>query len=256
MEIPNELHEGLTGEHEPKRRHCPGIKSTKCLSRTPIITICYYPFKPSIKPFLKTFRVDLLFSVCVPSSCTAQDVKSHIDIALNSVNASSFVSESNCSSNVSSPLKMKEWIAIFLIGLIVVLVILSTVYENSCLESEKNNLLCTFSLETNVRQMLSTQTTPAALTCLNGLRVIAMIWVILGHRMLQMISFPSIRPKTIIEVSWVAWLLLNKELDVIGVISCECLIWFHSDEHDSRFHESSLQHQISDAARKRTVNWS
>uniref|UniRef100_A0A1B6GA25 Acyltransferase 3 domain-containing protein n=2 Tax=Cuerna arida TaxID=1464854 RepID=A0A1B6GA25_9HEMI len=140
-----------------------------------------------------------MFSVCVPSSCTAQDVKAHFDFSLNSVNASAIVNDLSCSTNISVPLETKEWIAILVIVLIFMLVALSTAYETSSTGSEKNTLLCAFSLKTNCRQMLSTRTTPAALTCLNGLRVLAMFWVILGHRMFAMLTFPALRPKTILE---------------------------------------------------------
>uniref|UniRef100_A0A1B6KCS5 Acyltransferase 3 domain-containing protein n=2 Tax=Graphocephala atropunctata TaxID=36148 RepID=A0A1B6KCS5_9HEMI len=140
-----------------------------------------------------------MFTVCVPSTCTGRDVQTHINVALNSVNASAFVYDNSCSSKVPEPLKAKEWIVVFFIVLIVALVALSTAYENSSLGSDKNTLLCAFSLTTNGRQMLSTKTSSAALTCLNGLRVLAMIWVMTGHRMIHMLGFPALRPMNILE---------------------------------------------------------
>ncbi|KAG8287302.1 hypothetical protein J6590_041546 [Homalodisca vitripennis] len=151
------------------------------------------------RPFLKAFRIDLMFAVCVPSSCTAQDVKTHLNVALNSINATAIVSDSSCSSSVPVPLDVKEWIVIFLIALIVILVILSTVYENSIMGSEKNTLLCAFSLSSNCRHMLSTQTSHVTLDCLNGLRILAMIWVIAGHRITIMLNFPVTRLRSIVE---------------------------------------------------------
>ena len=41
-------------------------------------------------------------------------------------------------------------------------------------------LMC-FSLYTNGYKILSTKQPPGALTCLNGIRFISMLWVILGH---------------------------------------------------------------------------
>ncbi|XP_046660242.1 nose resistant to fluoxetine protein 6-like [Homalodisca vitripennis] len=152
------------------------------------------------RPFMQPLREDLLFSVCVPSSCTAQDVSAHLNIALNSVNASAIVYDSSCSSNIPVPLKANDWIAILLIAVVILLVILSTVYENSSLGSEKNAILCAFSLKTNVTQMLSTRASPTALTCLNGLRVLAIFWIMTGHRMLQMLSFPKQRGRDVYEV--------------------------------------------------------
>ena len=38
-----------------------------------------------------------------------------------------------------------------------------------------------FSLYTNGYKILSTKQPPGALTCLNGIRFISMLWVILGH---------------------------------------------------------------------------
>ncbi|KAG8287293.1 hypothetical protein J6590_041537 [Homalodisca vitripennis] len=88
------------------------------------------------RPFMQPLREDLLFSVCVPSSCTAQDVSAHLNIALNSVNASAIVYDSSCSSNIPVPLKANDWIAILSIAAVILLVILSTAYENSSLGSD------------------------------------------------------------------------------------------------------------------------
>ncbi|KAG8287294.1 hypothetical protein J6590_041538 [Homalodisca vitripennis] len=66
--------------------------------------------------------------------------------------------------------------------------------------AQKNAILCAFSLKTNVTQMLSTRASPTALTCLNGLRVLAIFWIMTGHRMLQMLSFPKQRGRDVYEV--------------------------------------------------------
>uniref|UniRef100_A0A1B6H9A1 Nose resistant-to-fluoxetine protein N-terminal domain-containing protein n=1 Tax=Homalodisca liturata TaxID=320908 RepID=A0A1B6H9A1_9HEMI len=153
-----------------------------------------------------SIRTDFLFTFCVPSTCTAQDVKAHLNVILNSVNASAIMFDSSCSSNIPTSFDATEWMVILLGVVIVALVVLSTSYENSSMGNDKNTLLCAFSLRTNGRQMLSTQTSSAALTCLNGLRVLALIWIMTGHRMLQMLGAVKLRQKDIMErVDHLSW---------------------------------------------------
>ncbi|KAG8280489.1 hypothetical protein J6590_081330 [Homalodisca vitripennis] len=75
-------------------------------------------------------RNDVMFSVCVPDSCTAQDVKIHLDVALNSINVTAIMYDSSCSSATSPPLNPADYLVILVLLTIVVLVTLSTCYDN------------------------------------------------------------------------------------------------------------------------------
>lgn len=59
---------------------------------------------------LPVLRTDVMFSVCVPSSCTAQDVKAHMDVSLNSVNASAILYNTSCSSADPEPLVIADYL--------------------------------------------------------------------------------------------------------------------------------------------------
>ncbi|XP_054259422.1 nose resistant to fluoxetine protein 6-like [Macrosteles quadrilineatus] len=120
-------------------------------------------------PFLETIRSDLAFAVCVPSSCTARDVKVHMDVALNSVNASAIIHPHSCSTSVPLPYTAAEIVSIFIIIVILVMIVLSTIYDSRCKESDRNGLLAAWSLGANIGQMVDTSTTTAAITYRNGL---------------------------------------------------------------------------------------
>ncbi|XP_054259385.1 nose resistant to fluoxetine protein 6-like [Macrosteles quadrilineatus] len=120
-------------------------------------------------PFLETIRSDLAFAVCVPSSCTARDVKVHMDVALNSVNASAIIHPHSCSTSVPLPYTAGEVVSIFIIIVLLVMIVLSTIYDSRCKESDRNGLLAAWSLGANIGQMVDTSTTTAAITYRNGL---------------------------------------------------------------------------------------
>lgn len=65
---------------------------------------------------------------------------------------------------------------------------------------EKSELLTSFSLTLNTTKLLDPDHSKDSLPCLNGFRVLAMAWVLLGHRLLHMLILPSLRLKDFSEV--------------------------------------------------------
>ncbi len=55
----------------------------------------------------------------------------------------------------------------------------------------KNELLMSFSLISNIKKMVSTSATPKGMECLNGIRVISIAWVILGHTYVTVFAYTS-----------------------------------------------------------------
>ncbi|XP_054260160.1 O-acyltransferase like protein-like [Macrosteles quadrilineatus] len=124
---------------------------------------------------------DLMFSVCVPSSCSAQDVKVHMDHVLAPINASSVLYETSCSTNQPLPFRLTDYIAvIFFIG-ILALVVWSSVVD--LLSSEKkSDLVEAFSLQRSWRQLVILKDSNADdIPCLHGLRVLLTAAIILVH---------------------------------------------------------------------------
>lgn len=65
----------------------------------------------------------------------------------------------------------------------------------------ENQLLSSFSLGRNIRQLFAPELNHNCLHCLHGLRVICFVWLIVGHRMLHITSLPMTRLKDISEVT-------------------------------------------------------
>ncbi|XP_046658828.1 nose resistant to fluoxetine protein 6-like [Homalodisca vitripennis] len=168
-------------------------------------------------------RNDVMFSVCVPDSCTAQDVKIHLDVALNSINVTAIMYDSSCSSATSPPLNPADYLVILVLLTIVVLVTLSTCYDNLTSKSEQNDLLVSFSVTSNTSQLLSTSDSPDSLPCLHGLRVLAMVWIIAGHRFMHEILVPDVNGVYIIEhldrLAWIPYQSIGKTVEIFFLLS-------------------------------------
>lgn len=66
--------------------------------------------------------------------------------------------------------------------------------------SDKSELLTSFSITLNTAKLLAPDNSKDSLPCLNGVRVVAMAWVLLGHRLLHFLILPSLRLKDFSEV--------------------------------------------------------
>lgn len=66
--------------------------------------------------------------------------------------------------------------------------------------SAKSELLTSFSLTLNTGKLLAPDNSKDSLPCLNGLRVVSMAWVLLGHRLFHFLILPSLRLKDFSEV--------------------------------------------------------
>ncbi|XP_046663102.1 nose resistant to fluoxetine protein 6-like [Homalodisca vitripennis] len=160
------------------------------------------------RPVLPTLRLDLMFSVCVPSSCTPGDVKTHMDLALNSVNATAIIYNSSCSSASPIPFENKDYIAMLILILIALLIGLSTWFDKHSENSAGCKVIKCFSLVQNTRQLLDTSCPDVSDTipCLRGLRILALAWLMLGYRMLHLLACPNHRFKYLVEnIDNVAW---------------------------------------------------
>lgn len=65
---------------------------------------------------------------------------------------------------------------------------------------ETQGLLKSFSLKHNGCQLMNTETPAHMLSCLHGLRVVALAWLMLGYRMLHFLASPVFRFKYLTEV--------------------------------------------------------
>ncbi|XP_045494785.1 O-acyltransferase like protein-like [Colias croceus] len=129
--------------------------------------------------------VYLKFGICIPASCTAQEWMTHIFFNITMFGfkfEEEFVRLPNDKQWVAA-----DWVGVAVFGLLAVLTILSTSYDlHNTFTLKKdpkqiNPIYSSFSVYTNARRLTTFSTSSNALECLDGIRAISMIWVILGH---------------------------------------------------------------------------
>ncbi|XP_030034482.1 O-acyltransferase like protein isoform X2 [Manduca sexta] len=129
--------------------------------------------------------VTLNLAICIPKACTTREA---IDGMLFNTTAVGFQYKDDfCRLPGDKPWVAADYIAIVIFGTIAVITILSTAYDirhNIILKREPkqiNKLLQSFSVYTNTRRLVTYTSVPGTLECLDGIRVMAMLWVIVGH---------------------------------------------------------------------------
>ncbi|XP_072938954.1 nose resistant to fluoxetine protein 6-like isoform X2 [Epargyreus clarus] len=133
-------------------------------------------------PFLgTTFRL----AVCLPKPCTTQEF---INGLLFNLTAAGFQYRDHfCRLNGDKPWVPADTVAVVIFSVIGVLALLSTTYDLwktiICKKDPKsvNAIYRSFSVYTNTRGLLNFPPNPNAIECLDGVRALAMLWVVLGH---------------------------------------------------------------------------
>ena len=175
----------------------------QCLGEN-LLQYCMGTVNTTLSSFL-SFQL----AMCVPKGCTAEDLTTVINgIPIFVTNASTIF----CISEQKLPYNAGAIIMIIVTGLFVVVVFGATIFDLSlmCMENSSKtevqiqdkllisdktplisksatdrtkvyNLITAFSLYKTVPVVLSTKQPSAAITSINGLRVISMFWVMLGH---------------------------------------------------------------------------
>ncbi|CAK1600712.1 unnamed protein product [Parnassius mnemosyne] len=124
-------------------------------------------------------------AVCIPKPCTTQEAISELLFNISSIG---FQYEDDfCRLPNDKPWVPADYTAIGLFFFIGFLCIMSTCYEINhifILKSDPksaNALYRSFSVYSNTSRLLNFSTRPGALECLDGIRALAMIWILIGH---------------------------------------------------------------------------
>ncbi|XP_041984262.1 O-acyltransferase like protein-like [Aricia agestis] len=125
------------------------------------------------------------FGVCIPKPCTTHDWISNI---LFNVSIFGFeFQEEFCRLPNDKPFVAADYVAITIFSFIGLITILSTGYDlhhTHILKRDPrqaNIFLRMFSVYTNSRRLLTFSKNPNALDCMDGIRTISMMWVVIGH---------------------------------------------------------------------------
>ncbi|KAJ3644143.1 hypothetical protein Zmor_026815 [Zophobas morio] len=139
------------------------------------------PSKPSLNTVenAKSSNLKKLhIGVCVPNGCTTQDTELLTGKSL------IHFSDDFCYSQDKAPkLDSGAIIALIILGVFAGIVIVSSVCELMQIRKGKftQGYIFAFSAVSNGSKLLSSTSNPDQLLCLNGIKAISMMWVILGH---------------------------------------------------------------------------
>ncbi|XP_063625478.1 nose resistant to fluoxetine protein 6-like [Cydia splendana] len=133
--------------------------------------------------------LEVKVAVCLPRSCTTNQAIGQYADRLN-------VSYSDlyCRLPGDKIFSTADYIAVFTIVILGTLTALSTIYDLYdvfLLEkapAETNKLLTSFSVFTNTRRLFTFSKTPGSIDCLDGLRSLSILWVVIGHSFSNMFN--------------------------------------------------------------------
>ncbi|XP_046665193.1 nose resistant to fluoxetine protein 6-like isoform X2 [Homalodisca vitripennis] len=129
---------------------------------------------------------EITFSICVPSSCSVEDVETHLKYHLASINVFSGDLDLKCSTAEPLLFEIKLFTAMALLMIVVGLVIWSTSYEYFRICSKpKSEMLKAFSVMDNWKYLTETKTLSEGVevTCVSGIRVLSVAVTVLAHRL-------------------------------------------------------------------------
>ncbi|PSN57617.1 hypothetical protein C0J52_00558 [Blattella germanica] len=123
--------------------------------------------------------VKFRWSICVPSSCRGTDLTYLIKYGLHQ---SAVVNERACiTKDTNRPLLPWEIFTLCVIGVFLMLVLLSTLYDHFKSSAKKNEFFQSFSITRNFKTMMDMSTPPGSIDALHGIRFSCTVGVILAH---------------------------------------------------------------------------
>ncbi|KAF5281981.1 hypothetical protein FQA39_LY00505 [Lamprigera yunnana] len=156
-----------------------------------------------------THLIDMKWGVCSMSACSPDQLQQLWDFIENRYQIRfhvKFVDNTCYKKSKTRDLTLVDTIAIYIFGVLVLLLLSSTLYDILFFQQKhekKWNLWVTFSLYNNAKRLLSTKKEDETnITCLYGIRVIFMAWIVLGHSYfiyLYMMSVNNIQLITLLQ---------------------------------------------------------
>ncbi|XP_069986468.1 nose resistant to fluoxetine protein 6 [Penaeus vannamei] len=129
------------------------------------------------------------YSTCIPDACTERDLMTSVSKAVDGIKEVSVM----CQTLDETPQFTGADIAVIsFLSIMLALMVIGTVIDVFCRFAKRSasatgaRFLLPFSVYTNLEKMflITTEPRPGIITCLTGMRVLSMGWVILGHQYL------------------------------------------------------------------------
>ncbi|XP_044737961.1 nose resistant to fluoxetine protein 6-like [Chrysoperla carnea] len=156
------------------------------------------------------------WSFCVPSGCTAEDVKSHLNsyfkLPSNPIipDLKIFnVAEEDCHSlDSASKLNGGDWTVLVIFIGIACFVLCSTIYDVYLHYTEKEStqkILIAFSWFSNFKSLIRINKNSDQLPCLNGIRFLSILWIMHGHELLTFMGKEIVNQNEIFQWAQNLW---------------------------------------------------
>ncbi|KAJ8922593.1 hypothetical protein NQ315_007623 [Exocentrus adspersus] len=147
----------------------------------------------------------LSLGLCIPAACNTTSLETIarlVEQSLESPYHLNFVEE-YCKSTVKTRrFSFRSIAAMFFFTAMGVVVALSTLYDVYFFQKHQSqgpNIFVAFSFYTNGRKLFSTKKSADSLACLNGLRVLSLAWIVLGHRFMYLSFLPLVNLLDVLE---------------------------------------------------------
>lgn len=145
--------------------------------------------------------------MCIPAKCSPTYFKEILSLVLTDFNltVSSLPTDLYCTTAEPYPFAPLQIFAAIFFFSIVIVMILSTTYDlyTTIKKRSKSQILQMFSVYTNGKKLFEVKNTksPDVISCLNGIRVLSIIWIIYGHSHMMFGRVPVYNPEFIVK--WV-----------------------------------------------------
>ncbi|XP_055608118.1 nose resistant to fluoxetine protein 6-like [Uranotaenia lowii] len=193
---------------EDANRSAESIRGRYCLMDVPLTILSDFFNNNTVQRGFPTLggTPSIKVGTCFPDSCSSQQLRKLINSTLK------FEVAMECESPLP-PIQTKDIVAIFIFSAIGFLLILSTVYDvcQRIRSRQPRMALAMFSLYSNglklfqvvlkERSHLDYYKKSEQIDCLNGIRVLSMVWIVFCHNYLMVIVAPNVNPISVFD--WV-----------------------------------------------------
>ncbi|GLV35557.1 uncharacterized protein CBL_01293 [Carabus blaptoides fortunei] len=147
----------------------------------------------------RSLGLPLIEAMCIPNSCTTQDMYEMYEVSGLKKNfpyvEPVFVEEYCQPEKNFVQFSYLEWFAVFMFMITIILLLFCTAYDLYLVRNIKkplHELFVTFSLYSNIKKLTKIKKDVDQIPCINGIRFISMMWIVLGHRYMFGAIFPNV----------------------------------------------------------------
>ncbi|KAL5279045.1 hypothetical protein ACFFRR_003581 [Megaselia abdita] len=150
----------------------------------------------ALKKTSESRPVQIGSGVCIPQSCDPEVIDGLLALEFGE---ETFVLQ-DCSTNDKPDLVVADIVCITILTMIGFMMIMGTAYDYLSSGDSRNRILMAFSVPSNAGKLfkISSKKSENNIDCINGIRVLSIIWIIFGHTYFYALRVPLINTFTLI----------------------------------------------------------